>query len=372
MAHLFEPFALRDVTLKNRVAVSPMQTYSAPQARLTPWHLAHLARFALGGAGLVMVEATAVTPEGRSTRADLGLWDETQEEALAGLVSLLHDCGAAVGIQLQHAGRKAASTAPWDGFRPMPAEEAWEALGPTPVPTGSARPPRAMTREDMAQLEDAYATATRYANAAGVDLVEIHMAHGYLLHSFLSPLSNTRDDDFGGSLENRMRFPLRVAQAVRAAWPSRKPLACRISCVDGVGIGWSLEESEVLACALMEAGVDLIDCSSGGMDLPHRDMLVPRGPSFQVPFARHLRRTTGAAVMAVGGITLADEAEAVVAAGDADLVAIGRQMLADPNWTLNAARALLPDSGWEQWPQPFGWWLRRRAAAAWPKNLKAT
>jgi 2,4-dienoyl-CoA reductase-like NADH-dependent reductase (Old Yellow Enzyme family) len=364
-AALFQPFELRGLRLANRIVVSPMQTYSAPDAVATDWHRGHLARFALGGAGLVMVEATAVSPEGRSTYADLGLWNDEQAGCLAATVDAVRSCGAATGIQLQHAGRKASTSAPWNGFAPVPFEPGIEVLGPTGDPASEGgHTPRAIETADMDRLVAAYVEAARRADRAGFDLAEIHMAHGYLLHSFLSPLSNRRSDDFGGSLENRMRFPLRVVAAVRKAWPREKPLACRISSVDGVGVGWSLDDSLILAERLRELGVDLVDCSSGGMALPRKDMLVPRGPGFQVPFAARLRAEADIATIAVGGITDALQADAVVAGGKADLVAVGRQMLANPNWGLDAAEALLTDGCWDQWPIPFGWWLERRHRAA--------
>lgn len=365
MPALFEPLILRGLTLKNRVVVSPMQTYRAPDARLTTWHQVHLARFALGGAGLVMAEATAVTPEGRSTALDLGLWSDEQEGPLGMLAAAVKACGAALGVQLQHAGRKAATSPPWEGFRPVAPEAEDVVLGPTATPaTLGGHVPCAMAPSDMARLVAAYTAATRRADAAGVDLIEIHMAHGYLLHSFLSPLSNTRTDAYGGAIEGRMRFPLEVVEAVRKAWPADKPLACRISSVDGVGVGWSLDDSQVLVEALLAAGVDVVDCSSGGMILPRAELMVPRGPGFQVPFASRLRRATGACVITVGAIADAAEAEAILARGDADLIAIGRQMLVDPNWTLSAAATLLGDDAWALWPKQFGWWLERRARAA--------
>lgn len=358
---LFEPFTLRGLKLANRVVVSPMQTYSAPDAVPTAWHRAHLARFALGGAGLVMVEATAVSPEGRSTYDDLGLWNDVQAGALAELVEAVHACGAPVGIQLQHAGRKASTSAPWQGFAPVPLQPGMEVVGAYAEPAApGGHIPRQLEEADLDRLVDAYCEAARRADRAGIDLVEIHMAHGYLLHSFLSPLSNKRGDDHGGTIENRMRFPLRVAAAVREAWPKHKPLACRISSVDGVEVGWSLADSRLLASRLGALGVDLIDCSSGGMNLPSREMLVPRGPGFQVAFAADLRASSNIATIAVGAITDGLQANAIVAGGDADLVAIGRQMLADPNWTLGAANALLADQAQERWPVQFGWWLERR------------
>ncbi|MWD26034.1 hypothetical protein E0K89_000880 [Aquicoccus sp. SCR17] len=364
-ARLFEPLTLRGLTLKNRVVVSPMQTYSAPDALPGAWHRVHLGRFALGGAGLVMGEATAVSPEGRSTADDLGLWSDDQERAMAELARAVQACGAAFGLQLQHAGRKASTTAPWQGFANAPIAAGSEVLGPSAHPASEgAHLPRAMTTEDMDRLVAAFAEAARRADRAGVDLVEIHMAHGYLLHSFLSPLANARRDDYGGSLANRMRFPLRIAKAVRKAWPQEKPLACRISSVDGVGIGWTLEESADFAKALAGVGVDLVDCSSGGMTLPERGMLVPRAPGFQLPFAAELRRVPGIATIAVGIITDARQAEAAIASGQADLVALGREMLENPNWALQAANALEPEQAYTRWPVPFGWWLKRRARAS--------
>jgi|TARA_R100000687_G_C6435553_1_gene157961 2,4-dienoyl-CoA reductase-like NADH-dependent reductase (Old Yellow Enzyme family) len=214
---------------------------------------------------------------------------------------------------------------------------------------------------DMERLIGCYQDAALRADRAGFDLIEIHMAHGYLLHSFLSPLANYRVDEYGGTLENRMRFPLRVVEAVRKVWPNAKPLSCRLSCVDGVGIGWSIEDSTVLAQELLSIGVDVIDCSSGGMALPRKDMLVPRGPGFQVPFAKALKAQTGATVMAVGGITQAIQAEDILQRGEADLIAVGREMLVNPNWAVQAANTLDELQSWSHWPTPFGWWLARRA-----------
>ncbi|MDF1750825.1 MAG: NADH:flavin oxidoreductase/NADH oxidase [Alphaproteobacteria bacterium] len=359
---LFDPLTLRALTLENRIVVSPMQTYSAAQdGAPTAWHRGHLARFALGGAGLVMVEATAVSPEGRSTGMDLGIWTDLQEAAFHQLVESVHACGAPVGLQIQHAGRKASTTAPWQGFKPVEPPTGQVVMGPTDigVPGGHVTVP--IHEKDMERLISCYQGAALRADRAGFDLIEIHMAHGYLLHSFLSPLANNRTDQYGGVLENRMRFPLRVVEAVRQVWPDDKPISCRLSCVDGVGIGWSIEDSTRLAEALLAIGVDLIDCSSGGMALPRKDMLVPRGPGFQVPFAKALKSSTGATVMAVGGITEANQANAILQRGDADLVAIGREMLVHPNWAAMAANDLDNSHDWSRWPTQFGWWLARRA-----------
>lgn len=361
---LFEPFRLRDLTLRNRVAVSPMQTYSAPDALAGAWHRAHLGRFALGGAGLVMVEATAVTPDGRSTAVDLGLWSDDQEAALAALVASVHAGGAAIGLQLQHAGRKAGTAPPWEEFAPVPLAPGQIVHGPDarPASTGG-HAPKPLDEAGMTRLIEAYRDAARRADRAGVDMVEIHMAHGYLLHSFLSPLSNGRTDGHGGALDNRLRFPLAVVEAVRAAWPAHKPLACRISAVDGIDIGWTIEESEYLARRLKASGVDLIDCSSGGMTLPRKEMLLPRVPGFQVPFAERLREAVAIPTMAVGLITAPRQAEDIIRDDRADLVAIGRQMLVNPNWANDAATALMGTKGYALWPKPFGWWLARRERA---------
>lgn len=363
-ARLFSPVQIRDLALKNRVVVSPMQTYSAPEALPTDWHLAHLARFGLGGAALVMIEATAVSPEGRSTAFDLGLWSDEQVPAFRRLAETAHATGAKIGIQLQHAGRKAATLPPWDGFGPAPLGEHGGVVAPSPIEAApGGHRPHALDEAGMDRLLEGYRDAARRADRAGLDAVEVHMAHGYLLHSFLSPLSNRRTDGYGGSRENRMRFPLAVARSVREAWPGEKPLFCRISAVDGVDVGWSLDDSVAFARALGETGVDVVDCSSGGMNLPRREQLVPRRPGFQVPFARRLRDEAKIGTMAVGLISEPTQAEAVVAEGAADLVALGRELLLDPNWPLRARQELEPEIGWTGWPHQFGWWLERRARA---------
>ncbi|MAL76363.1 MULTISPECIES: NADH:flavin oxidoreductase/NADH oxidase [unclassified Hwanghaeella] len=359
---LFTPLNLRELTLENRIVVSPMQTYSAPpDGAPTAWHRGHLSRFSLGGAGLVMVEATAVSPEGRSTNADLGLWSDPQEMAFHSLVDSVHACGSPVGLQIQHAGRKASTNVPWEGFKPVAPPPDAAVIGPTDIGIPGGHMPIPIQTRDMERLIGCYQDAALRADRAGFDLIEIHMAHGYLLHSFLSPLANYRVDEYGGTLENRMRFPLRVVEAVRKVWPNAKPLSCRLSCVDGVGIGWSIEDSTVLAQELLSIGVDVIDCSSGGMALPRKDMLVPRGPGFQVPFAKALKAQTGATVMAVGGITQAIQAEDILQRGEADLIAVGREMLVNPNWAVQAANTLDELQSWSHWPTPFGWWLARRA-----------
>jgi 2,4-dienoyl-CoA reductase-like NADH-dependent reductase (Old Yellow Enzyme family) len=361
---------LRGLELRNRIVVSPMQMYATPQTAPGPFHLVHLGRFALGGAALVCVEATAVAPEGRSTLHDLGLWSEDQADAFRPITDFLRQHGCASAIQLQHAGRKASSQAPWDGFGPLGSEDVvrgeapWTAWGPTESGWSGAYPPtHPIDVADIGYLLDCYRRAARLALRAGFDAIEIHAAHGYLLHSFLSPLANTRDDEFGGSLDGRMKFPLAVAQAVREAWPQERPLLVRISSVDGQSIGWSIDDSIVLAQRLRALGVDAIDCSSGGMSLPSPSQLVARQPGFQVPFARAIRQAAGLPTVAVGLIRSAAQANAIVEHGAADLVALAREALWNPNFAAQAAQELGADPQWRFWPRQFGWWLQRRARA---------
>ena len=365
---LFTPLTLRGLTLRNRVVVSPMQMYSVRDGMVGDWHLVHLGRFALGGAGMVIVEATAVCPEGRSTLHDNGLWNDEQAAAFRRITDFLRANGAASAIQLQHAGRKASSQAPWDGFGPLGerdaarGEHSWPAWGPTLVGWSDKYPAtHPMSEDDMAYLLDRYRATAHLAVRAGFDAIEIHAAHGYLLHSFLSPISNKRNDAYGGDLAGRMRFPLQVVSAVRDAWPVERPLLFRMSSVDGTGVGWSLDDSVALADRLRAFGVDVVDCSSGGMNLPSVSSLIERAPGFQVPFARAIRARSGIATMAVGLIRTAEHANAIIADGDADLVALAREHLWNPNWTGQAAVQLGADPEWKNWPRQFGWWLRRRA-----------
>jgi 2,4-dienoyl-CoA reductase-like NADH-dependent reductase (Old Yellow Enzyme family) len=336
MSALFQPLRLREVTLRNRVAVSPMCQYSAreglppevsgPSGGGVPneWHLVHLGSRAVGGAGLVMAEASAVSPEGRITPYDTGLWSDAQAEAWAPVARFVAEQGAVPGIQLAHAGRKASTDAPWRGGRPV-AEGArgWRPVGPSPLPFAEGYPaPRELTADEIEGVVGAFRDAARRADEAGFQVVEIHMAHGYLLHQFLSPLTNRRTDAYGGSLENRMRLPLAVARAVREAFPVEHP---------------------VLARELRERGVDLVDCSSGGAVA---DAKVPLGPGYQVPFAAAIRERAGVLTGAVGLITEPAQAEAIVAGGKADLVLLAREMLRDPYWPLHAAQALGAEASW--------------------------
>ena len=349
MSQLFSPLTLRALTVRNRVFVSPMCQYSSGDGAPNDWHFVHLGSRAVGGAGLVMTEATAVAPEGRITPSDLGLWSDAQVEAFRRLAAFIRAQGAAAGIQLAHAGRKASTDVPWRGGKPLPpAEGSWETLAPSAVPFSASWPsPRAMTPADLAAVRDQFVGAARRALDAGFDVVEIHAAHGYLLHQFLSPLSNRRDDGYGGSFANRVRFPLEIAQAVRAAWPDDRPVFMRVSSTDWVDGGWNLSSSIELAKLLKAVGIDLVDCSGGGL-VP--DAKIPAGPGFQTPAAAAIRREAGIATAAVGLITSPQQAEQIVATGQADAVFLAREFLRHPYWPLEAARALGAEI---EWPKQY-------------------
>jgi 2,4-dienoyl-CoA reductase-like NADH-dependent reductase (Old Yellow Enzyme family) len=349
MSQLFMPLQLRQVTFRNRIFVSPMCQYSSVDGMPTDWHLVHLGSRAVGGAGLVVVEATGVTPEGRISAADSGIWSDAHGQAFRRITAFITEQGAVPAIQLAHAGRKASSAVPWAGDQPVDVEAGgWQPIGPSAIPFSPTYPvPREMTRQDIAQTIDAFRNATRRSLDAGFRVVELHMAHGYLLHEFLSPLSNHRSDAYGGSLENRMRLPLEVAQAARAEWPAALPLLVRISATDWKEGGWDLEQSVVFARKLKELGVDLIDCSSGGL-VP--DAKIAVGPGFQVPFAERIRRDAGIATGAVGLVTRPEQAEEIVASGKADVVLLAREFLRNPYWPLHAAHVLGVDV---EWPKPY-------------------
>jgi 2,4-dienoyl-CoA reductase-like NADH-dependent reductase (Old Yellow Enzyme family) len=370
---LFEPIALRSVRARNRIVLSPMCQYSADEGKVNDWHFVHLGKFAQGGAGTVFVEATAVEARGRITHGDVGLWSDAHIPGLARIAEFMHSQGALAAIQLAHAGRKASMARPWYGNGPLTDDDAkrgdhgWGTVGPTtsPVAEGWQLPAPAGDAE-RAQILEAFVAAARRAQAAGFDVAEIHSAHGYLLHSFLSPISNTRTDRYGGSLENRMRFPLEVVRAVRAAWPADKPLFVRCSSVDDVQGGWSLEDTVAYARELARAGVDVVDCSSGGIAgsaTAAITTLLRRVPGFQLPFAERVRRDAGLKTMAVGLILTPQQAEAALRSGSADLIAVGREALFNPNWALHAALELGADPDFAQWPQQYGWWLTRREAS---------
>ncbi len=365
---LFEPLTLRGVTLPNRIVISPMCQYTAEDGFPTDWHFAHLAKFALGGAGCVFFEASAVVPEGRITHGDLGIWSDDHAERLRPIVDFLESQGSVAGIQIAHAGRKAASQRPWHGNGPLDetdaarGEEQWPVVAPSPLAMADGwLMPAELDRAGMDEIRDAFVAAARRSDAIGIDVLEIHGAHGYLLHSFLSPVSNTRTDDYGGALENRMRYPLEVAEAVRAAWPEDKPLFFRISAVDGLEEGgWQIEDSVALASALKEVGIDVIDCSSGGIGGGATAARIPRTEGFQVPFAAAVRAQAGIATMAVGLILEAAHAEEILMAGETDLIAIAREALWNPFWPRHAAKSLGIADHYETWPEQYSWWLSRR------------
>jgi len=344
MSRLFSAFSLRGLEFRNRVFVSPMCQYSSREGLPNEWHMVHLGSRAVGGAGLVCAEATAVSPEGRISPGDTGLWSEAQARAFAPVAAFIKSQGARAAIQLAHAGRKASTAAPWLGGKPLSeGEGGWQAVAPSAVPFGDWPAPREMTREDARATVVHFADAARRALEAGFDVVELHMAHGYLLHEFLSPLSNRRGDEFGGSLANRARFPLLVAEAVRAVWPEGLPLFARISATDWADGGWDLEQSVQFSRWLKERGVDLVDCSSGGLVPGAR---IPVAPNYQVPFAEAIRREAGVATGAVGLITEPEQAEEIVASGRADAVFLARAELRDPYWPLHAARRLGAPAPW--------------------------
>jgi len=347
MSGLFSPLRLRGLELKNRIAVSPMCQYSVVDGLPGDWQLVHLGSRAVGGAGLVISEATAVSPEGRISAGDTGLWSDAQADAWAPIVRFAQAQGAAVAVQIAHAGRKASTGVPWRGGRPVPpADGGWEPLAPSPLPFDEGHPrPREMQAADLRRVVDDFAAASARALRAGFDAIELHFAHGYLVHEFLSPLANRRTDAYGGPLENRMRLALELADAVRETLPAERPLLVRISASDWADGGWDLEQSLVLCRALRERGVDLVDCSSGGQ-VPYAR--VPLGPGYQVPFAAAIRERAGIATGAVGLIAEPEQAEAIVASGQADLVLLARALLRDPYWPLHAAHALGVDVAWPQ------------------------
>ena len=343
MTGLFEPLSLRGLTLSNRIVVSPMCEYSSDEGFATDWHVVHLGSRAVGGAALVMTEATAVTPEGRISPQDLGLWQDAHIDMLSRVTRFVRSQKRASGIQLAHAGRKGSTRRPWDGHGAVDAD-GWQPVGPTAAPFADGYPvPRALDANGIKRVVTAFADAARRAVAAGFDVVEVHAAHGYLLHEFMSPLSNTRDDAYGGSFDNRIRLCLDVVDAVRTVWPERQPLFVRISATDWVEGGWDIEQSIELARRLKSRGVDLIDCSSGGNVATAR---IPIGPGYQVPLAQRIRREAQIPTGAVGLITEAAQANGIVSEGRADCVLLARELLRDPYWPLRAARELGVPMDW--------------------------
>lgn len=345
MIHLFTPLHIRQTKFHNRVFVSPMCQYSSDDGMPTDWHLVHLGSRAVGGAALVMVEATAVSPEGRISPWDSGIWSDAHAAAFQRITHFIKEAGSVPGVQIAHAGRKASTDAPWRGGKPLsPEQGGWQPVAPSAIPFDSRSPvPRELSKADLDVIVNQFVDATRRSRVAGFETVEIHMAHGYLLHEFLSPLSNHRSDEYGGSLENRMRFPLRVARAVREAWPDHLPLLVRISTTDWVERGWDIEQSVEFAKQLKPIGVDLIDCSSGGA-VPGAK--IPVQPGYQAPFAERIRREVGILTGAVGLITKAKQAERILADGQADVVLLARELLRDPYWPLHAAEDLGLEAPW--------------------------
>lgn len=349
LSNLFEQIQLRELSFRNRIFVSPMCQYSSDDGMPTDWHLVHLGSRAVGGAGLVMVEATGVSPEGRISPQDSGIWSDAHAKAFSRITRFIKEHGAVPGVQLAHAGRKASTEVPWRGDGAVPPERGgWQPIAPSAIAFSPTYPmPREMTPADIEKVIEQFTAATRRAHDAGFEVLEIHSAHGYLLHEFLSPLSNHRTDDYGGSLENRARLLLRVTRAVRSEWPARLPLLVRISATDWAEGGWDLPQSIQLARRLKELGVDLIDCSSGGLVAGAKIVI---RPGYQVPFSAAIRRETGIATGAVGMITEPQQAEEIIAKGQADVVLLARELLRDPYWPLHAAQKLGVNV---QWPEQY-------------------
>ena len=367
MPHLFDSFTIRDLEFSNRVFVSPMCEYSSVDGYANDWHLVHLGSRAVGGAGLVLTEATAVLPEGRISPQDLGIWKDEHVDLLKHIVSFIHEQGSVAGMQLAHAGRKASTRRPWEGDGVVPETEGgWQnVMAPSAIPFADNYPtPQALTVDGIQQVVRAFAHAARRACDAGFRVIEIHAAHGYLIHEFLSPLSNHRDDAYGGSFENRTRLIREIVTAVRSSWPKGAPLFVRISASDWVEGGWDLEQSIELARSLKQIGVDLIDCSSGGT-VPHAK--IPAGPGYQIPFAHRIRHEAEILTGAVGMITSPVQAEQIIGTGQADAILIAREFLRDPYWPLRAAKELGQSISW---PVQYLRAAPRDADARVPVNLE--
>ena len=365
---LFSPLRLRGTEFPNRIVVSPMAQYSADNGMPTDYHLVHYGKFAMGGAGTIIVEESAVTRDGRITNGCLGLWTDEHAHAFRRIVDFVHGFGTKMGVQLGHGGRKSSSSRPWHGNKTLSdaqaqalGDEVWTPVGPTPQALGEGwAVPREMTRDDMLRTAQAFADAARRATAAGFDFVEIHMAHGYLLQSFLSPLSNRRTDGYGTDFAGRIRFPLEVTEAVRAAIPEDMPLFVRISAVDRVEGGWEMDDSVAFARELKARGVDVVDCSSGGNSPKGAtNTALERGPGYQAPYAARIREEVGMATQAVGYVRNGRFANKLLQDGAADLIAVGRQFLWDPFWGLHAAEDLGLTGDYGHWPQQYAWWLQK-------------
>lgn len=367
---LFQPYRIRDLTLRNRIVVSPMATYSAEGGFVTDWHIQHIGKLAAGGAGLVFVEQSSVNTQGRITHGCLGIWRDEHVEGLQRLTRLIASLGAASAIQIAHSGRKGASQRPWEGGGPLGeadinarGEGPWEICAPSSIAFDTGcQTPTEMSHEAIEQVVEDYRAAFIRARDAGFDVCELHCAHGYLMHSFLSPLGNQRTDEYGGDRAGRMKLPLRIAGVMREVWPNHLPCFVRISSVDGVGVGWQLDDSVAFATELGEIGIDVIDCSSGGFKLPAENNLVARTTGFQLPFSERIRAEAGVATMGVGLIRTGEQAAIALQDGRADLVALGRELLWNPNWPMQIAAEHDETDGWKLMPPQYGWWLRRRKA----------
>jgi len=363
---LFSPLKLREIVLRNRIVVPPMHQYSAVDGFPIDWHLMNVGRFAAGGAGLVIVESTKVERRGHGTMGDLALWDDRFIAPLARIADFIKEYGATAGIQLGHTGRKARTQRPWEGDKPLVRTpdikdwDEWDIVAPSAIAYGEGWPvPRALERSEIPALVEAWGKAAARADQAGFDVLELHGAHGYLIHQFLSPEANLRDDEYGGSETNRMRFAIEVVECVRANWPKEKPLFVRLSIEDDAG--WGPEQNVALARILKTKGVDVIDCTSGGLSsrMPNFYRLTKFG--YQVPFAERIKAEAGIMTMAVGLIIHGDQAEQILQQGQADLAGVGREILNNPNWPMDAAQKLGVDPSYANVPQQFGFWLSKRA-----------
>ncbi len=368
---LFTPLTIRSVTLRNRIVLAPMHQYASKQGFATDWHLMNAGRYAAGGCGLVMVESTKVERRGCGTVGDLGLWKDEFIPGLSRITAFIAAQGATPAIQLGHSGRKARLTRPWEGQHPLTPDhpemfdwDGWDLIAPSAVPHSDRMPmPRALARAEIPDLIAHWGEAAARAHKAGFEVLEIHGAHGYLVHQFLSPVANRRNDEYGGSDANRMRFALEVAECVRANWPAEKPLFMRLSCEDDAG--WGPEQSVALARELRPKGIDVIDCSSGGiLERSPMDSVRARQYGYQVPYAEKIRHDADMMTMAVGHIVHADQAEAILQEGRADLVALARELMYSPNWALDAAQKLGADPDFTSVPPAMGWWLGKRAKSA--------
>ena len=364
---LFTPITLAGLTVRNRIVVSPMCQYSSEDGGPTDWHLVHLGKFAMGGAGIVFCEETAVEQRARKTYGCAGIYSDRHAPMYRRITDFLRDNGAVPAMQLGHAGRKASCGPPWTNFKPLSAEDAkqgrapWRGVSASAIPAREdALTPLELSADDIRQVAAAWREATLRTLDAGFDVLEIHGAHGYLIHQFLSPLANRRSDAYGGSLASRMRFALEITEAVRGVWPKEKPLFFRVSAVDGADGAWSVEDTVALAKALKQRGVDVITCSSGGIGGPLNMAIVPRTPGYQVPYAARVKKEAGVKACAVGLITEPEHAEAILQQGSADLIAMARELMYNPNWPVHAAKALGVPDYLKLLPPAYAWWLERR------------